>query len=58
MQDFAVNMTNIPIPVHNLKFVLYIDFIVPETNQKILTYIEGKIQPISKRQLRASRKRG
>lgn len=60
MQDFSVNITNIPLPVHNLKFVLLIDFIVPDKNQKMISYIEGRIQPITKRQLRGkpSRKRG
>lgn len=60
MQDFAVNLTDVPIPVHNLKFILLIDFIVPKTDKKILTYIEGRIQPITKRQLRSksARKRG
>lgn len=53
MKDVSIDNSKIPFPVHNMKFVLLIEFEVPNKNQSIHTRLEGRVQPFSNRKGRA-----
>lgn len=53
IKDVSIDNSKIPFPVHNLKFVVLIEYEVPKKNQSIHTRIEGRVQPVSKRKGRA-----
>lgn len=51
-KDISFDVSNVTIPVHNLKFVLISILEVPGTNQTVRTRMEGRVQTLSNRKSR------
>lgn len=50
--DAVIDISNVTIPVHNLKFVLITKLEVTGTNQSIHSRIEGRVQTLTNRKSR------
>lgn len=49
IKDLSADISKVPFPVHNIKFIFTNTFEVPNKNQSIHTRVEGRVQTVSKR---------